>query len=150
MSKEIGYQLIRASQTVLVAATTLVNYLITTPANIEVQISWMIHNQARVDPVFHEGPTVTGAGTNMIMSRLNLRSSIPILTTITHSGTVTDKGTELSRQMIFSTQPQLVGPKETHPDARWILKPSTVYLLEVNRPTSGILSVTFDFIENRI
>jgi hypothetical protein len=138
---------IRATSPTFVAGTTPVLFLFTTPPNIEVHLSWVVSNQVRVNPDFYESPTVTGAGTDMVYARLNRNSTRPILSTATHGGTVSAKGTLLSQNMLFSTQPNLKGAREVNEDSEWVLKPETVYLLEVVRPTSGILAVTFEWYE---
>jgi hypothetical protein len=129
------------------ANTTLYIQLVT-PASPEIHLRDVSLNITKggasvpTNMYLSEAPTVTTDGTQLIVFNTN-RNSTNTATMIVYSGsTVSNTGTRLLAYVTHTDWETYVSPSYTSP-FKWILKPSTKYLITIENPSNQSISMTW-------
>jgi hypothetical protein len=129
------------------ANTTLYIQLVT-PASPEIHLRDVSLNITKggasvpTNMYLSEAPTVTTDGTQLTIFNTN-RNSTNTATMIVYSGsTVSNTGTRLLAYVTHTDWETYVSPSYTSP-FKWILKPSTKYLITIENPSNQSISMTW-------
>ena len=131
------------------AGTTEILYLFKTPAVRQIHLEYNVISSGAAIVSFFEDCTVSADGTPVTTSRLFRTSDKVTGAVVTKGPAVLTEGTLLKKQVNGGggTGSNIRGGSAVHDDAEWVLKLDALYLMKIERTTSGVVGVEFEWYE---